>query len=209
MDTPTFRSCSTQGGTRTDVLGRTFPLGQVFDPSTTRAVGSGFVRDPFPETSLPANRLDPNAIKLLNLYPGPKLPGLFNNYAANPVIRNDVNQYDVRIDHNFGDKDSIFGRVSYSDNPQIIPGPFPGIADGSAFYQGNQSATAINAVVSETHSFSPNVVNEIRAGFNRIATNRVQPFANTFGIPEQFGIQGVPQVPSNGGLGTFQISGLT
>ncbi|MGI9074955.1 MAG: TonB-dependent receptor domain-containing protein [Bryobacteraceae bacterium] len=199
----------TQGGTRTDVLGRTFPLGQVFDPSTTRAVGSGFVREPFPGNIIPASRLDPNAVKLLNLYPAPNIAGLFNNYAANPVIQNDVNQYDVRVDHNFGDKDSIFGRVSYSDNPQLIPGPFPGIADGSAFYQGIQSATAINVVVSETHSFSPNIVNEVRAGFNRIATDRVQPFANTFGIPEQFGIQGVPQVPSNGGLGSFFISGLT
>jgi Carboxypeptidase regulatory-like domain/TonB dependent receptor len=199
----------TQGSTRTDVLGRTFPLGQVFDPSTTRAVGSGFVRDPFPGNILPASRLDPNAIKLLNLYPAPNSPGLFNNYAANPVNQNDVNQGDIRIDQNFSDKDSIFGRVSYSDNPQILPGPFPGIADGSAFFQGIQSATASNSVLSETHVFSPNVVNEIRAGYNRIATSRVQPFSNTFGIPQQFGIQGVPQVPSNGGLGTFNISGLT
>jgi hypothetical protein len=198
-----------QGSTRTDVLGRTFPLGQVFDPSTTRAVGSGFVRDPFAGNILPASRLDPNAIKLLNLYPAPNIAGLFNNYAANPVTRNDVNQGDIRIDQNFSDKDSIFGRVSYSDNPAIIPGPFPGIADGSAFFQGIQSATASNSVLSETHVFSPNVVNEIRAGYNRIATSRVQPFANTFGIPQQFGIQGVPQVPSNGGLGTFNISGLT
>src|SRR2546429_7308321 len=28
----------TQGGTQTDVLGRSTPLGQVFEPSTTRAV---------------------------------------------------------------------------------------------------------------------------------------------------------------------------
>jgi hypothetical protein len=197
-----------QGGTRTDVLGRTFPLGQVFDPSTTRAVGSGFVRDPFPGNILPANRLDPNGIKLLDLYPAPNNPGLFNNYASNPVQSNDVNQYDVRVDQNFSDKDSLFARVSYSDNPQLIPGPFPGIADGGAFYTGDQSATAINAVVSETHSFSPNLVNEIRVGYNRLATDRVQPFANTLGIPEQFGIQGVPQVASNGGLGGIDIQGL-
>jgi hypothetical protein len=31
----------TQGGTRGDVLGRTYPLGQVFDPATTRAVTCG------------------------------------------------------------------------------------------------------------------------------------------------------------------------
>ena len=68
----------TQGGTRTDVLGRTFALGQVFDPSTTRAVTCGvadgvtgitapcagqpagtqvgFVREPFPGNILPASQ---------------------------------------------------------------------------------------------------------------------------------------------------------
>ncbi len=212
-----------QGATRTDVLGRTTALGQVFDPSTTRAVTcgvtdpvtglmpqcsgmapgtqAGFVREPFPGNILPVNRLDPNAIKLLNLYPAPNVPGLFNNYAADPVIKNNVNQFDVRIDQNFSEKDSIFGRVSYSNNPELIPGPFPGIADGSAFFQGDQTAIGINSVISETHSFSPDLVNEARAGYNRISTTRAQPFASTLGIPAQFGIQGVPQVASNGGLG--------
>src|ERR1700737_2780420 len=119
----------TQGGTRTDVLGRSFALGQVFDPSTTRAVTCGvaypvpgitapctgvpagtqlgFVRDPVPGNIFPANRLDANAIKLLNLYPAPTLPGLFNNYAANPVLRNNADQFDVRVAHNFSQKDRI------------------------------------------------------------------------------------------------------
>ncbi len=221
----------TQGGIRTDVLGRTFALGQVFDPSTTRAVtcgvpdpvvgiavpcagmsaGSqvGFVRDPFPGNILPANRLDPNAIKLLNLYPAPNNSGLFNNFAANPILRNDVNQFDIRIDQNFSDKDSIFGRVSYSRNPEVIPGPFPGIADGGSFAAGDQTANSSNSVISETHLFSPTLVNEVRAGFNRIATTRIQPNGDTLGIPAQFGIQGVPQVSSNGGLGSIFITGLT
>jgi hypothetical protein len=220
----------TQGGTRTDVLGRTFANGQVFDPSTTRAVtcgvpdtvtaitipcaGSpagtqvGFVREPFPGNILPAGRLDPNGIKLLNLYPAPNNSGLFNNYTNNPVLRNNVNQFDVRVDANLTEKDSIFARASFSDNPTFIPGPFSGIADGGAFYTGDQTATANNAALSETHLFSPTLVNEIRLGFNRIATTRVQPNGSTLGIPAQFGIQGVPQVASNGGLPGISIAGL-
>lgn len=221
----------TQGGTRTDVLGNTYALGQVFDPSTTRAVYCGvadtvtgitvpcngmaqgtqlgFARSPFPGNILPANRLDPNAIKLLNLYPAPNNSSLFNNYAANPVLSNNANQFDIRVDHTFSEKDSIFSRVTYVDNPSYIPGPFPGIADGGAFYQGDQTATSINAALSETHSFSPTLVNEARLGFNRIATTRIQPFGNTPNIPAQYGIQGVPQVPDNGGLGSIFIQGLT
>jgi len=161
----------------------------------------GFVREPFPGNILPAGRLDANAIKLLNLYPAPNLPGLFNNYAANPKLSNNADQFDVRVDHNFSQKDSIFGRVSYVDNPTFIPGPFGGIADGGSFSAGDQEAKSINAVVSETHLFSGTLVNEVRAGYNRISSSRLQPNANTDGIPAQFGIPGVPQGNSNGGLG--------
>jgi hypothetical protein len=222
----------TQGGTRTDVLGRTTALGQVFDPSTTRAISCGvidpvtgitapcpsgvstgsqigFAREPFQGNIIPANRLDPNAIKLLNLFPLPNNSGLFNNYSADPVIKNSANQFDIRVDQNFSEKDSLFVRASYVDNPIDLPGPFPGIADGGSFAQGIQTALSHNDALSETHTFSPSLVNEARLGYNRIDTTRVAPFASQLGIPAQFGIQGVPQVASNGGLGTFFISGLS
>jgi hypothetical protein len=239
-----------QGGTQgPDALGRTFPLGTVFDPSSTRAVTCGvadpvtglapactggaptapYVRDPIfagPENirgvtdfttaawapllnQLPAGRLDANAINLLNLFPAPSLPGLFNNYASSPILKNTVNQFDVRIDANLSQKDQLFGRVSYSDVPQYFPGPFTGIADGGAFYAGYQTASSINLALSETHSFTPTLVNEARLGFNRIGTSRVQPYATDLSnIPGQFGIQAVPQVPDNGGLGSIFFTGL-
>lgn len=213
----------TQGGTQTDVLGRTTPLGQVFDPSTTRPVtagqvdpvtgltanSTGFVREPFPGNIIPANRLDPNAIALLNLFPAPNNPSLFSNFASNPVLQVNANQFDARGDQVIGAKDQMFVRVSYSDSPEFIPGPFTGIADGGSFSAGDQTAKSWNIALSETHTFSPVLVNEARIGVNRIATTRVQPFSNELSnIPGQFGIQGVPQVPSNGGLGSIFITGL-
>jgi hypothetical protein len=222
----------TQGGTQTDVLGRTTPLGQVFDPSTTRAVACGvpdtvsgltapcpagtavgtqigFVREPFKGNILPASRLDPNAIALLNLFPAPNNSQLFTNFASNPAFRLDAKQFDVRGDQNFSDKDQAFVRVSYSDAPEFIPGPFSGIADGGSFSAGDQTATSWNIALSETHAFSSFLVNEARLGVNRIATTRVQPFSSDLSnIPGRFGIQAVPQVPFNGGLGTIFITGL-
>jgi Carboxypeptidase regulatory-like domain/TonB dependent receptor len=221
----------TQGGSLTDVLGRTFALGQVFDPSTTRpiycgvadpvsgivapcasgtSVGTqiGYAREPFPGNILPANRLDPNAIKLLNLFPAPNNPGLFNNYASNPVLSNNTDQFDVRVDQNFSSKDSAFARVTYVENPEFIPGPFGGIADGGSFSAGNQSVTSVNSALSETHMFSPTLVNEARVGYNHLSSSRDQPNADTNGIPAEFGIQGVPQGNSNGGLGSIFFTGL-
>jgi hypothetical protein len=124
-------------------------------------------------------------------------------------LRNNADQFDVRVDHNFSQKDSVFGRVSYVDNPTFIPGPFSGIADGGSFSSGDQEARSVNSVVSETHVFSSTLVNEARAGYNRISSSRLQPNANASGIPAQFGIPGVPQGNSNGGLGSIFIAGLT
>src|SRR5207244_7681178 len=107
-------------------------------------------------------------------------------------------------DHNICYKYQMFVRVSYSDTPEFIPGPFSVIADGGSFSAGDQTATAWNIALSETHAFSSFLVNEARLGVNRIATTRVQPFSNDLSnIPGRFGIQAVPQVPSTGALETI------
>src|SRR5438045_6414313 len=168
------------------MLGRSFGLGKVFVPATTRPVtagtvdpvtgitsaSTGCVREPFANNMLPVNRLDQNAINLLNLFPTPNNSGLFNNFVSNPVLNNNTDQFDVRVDQNFSSKDSIFGRVSYVDNPEFIPSPFGGIADGGSFSAGDQSVKSVNSALSEIHSFSPTLVNEARLGYNHLSSSR-------------------------------------
>lgn len=226
------------GPARTDLLGRTIPFGTVMDPATTRnvtkgsvdpvsgrvATASGAVRDPFgscgPAQSIydptacnlnqiPAGRLDPNAVKLLNLYPTPTNPAQFaNNFTSSPHLYEHRNQFDVRVDFNPTQKDQIFVRFSYADDPQFIPGPFGGIADGGGFQQGTQTYKPSQAVAAYTHVFSPSTINVARVGFNHLHTTRFGPEGNTQGIPAQFGIQGIPQGNENGGLPAIVISGL-
>jgi hypothetical protein len=227
-----FSELLAQGGTVTDILGRSFALGQVFDPSTTRAISCGvqdpvtamtapcpsgtstgsaigFAREIFPGNILPAGRLEANSISLAKLFPVPNNSELFNNYASNPISNNTINQTDARVDQTFSEKDNIFGRFSYVDNPEFIPGPFGGIADGGSFSTGNQLATTYSAALGETHLFSPTLVNEVRLGYNRLSVSRLQPNANTPGIPAEYGIPGVPAGDSNGGLGTISDTGLS
>src|SRR5439155_788821 len=103
---------------------------------------------------LPANRLDPNAIKLLSLYPSPTGPGIVGNFTADRVNKHDINHYDVRIDHNFSTADQMFGRVSFSHDNNFKPAPFVGFADGGSFNTGQYVDVNFNSVLSETHSFS-------------------------------------------------------
>jgi Carboxypeptidase regulatory-like domain len=196
------------------------------DPITNMVNSSGsdgYVRDPFtnacgPSTTnfnltacpdlnmLPAARLDPNAVKLAKLYPAPN-SGL-SVFQASPALFEHANQFDTREDFNPNDANQIFGRFSYSDDPQFIPGPFQGVADGGAFQQGVQTAKSAQMVAAYTHVFSPNVVNQARAGFAHLHTTRTGPVASQSGIPAQYGIQGIPQFTNNGGLPGIVITNL-
>jgi len=219
-----------QTGTVTDALNRVMPVGTILDPATTRAVPGGFVRDPFGTCGaapagftftvancglnmIPAGRLDPNAISLLNLYPNPTTSAansLFSNFASSPKLFEHRNAFDSRVDFNFNDNNQLFYRFSLADDPQFIPGIFGGVADGGGFQQGTQTANAQQSALGYTHAFSPSLINEVRAGLNYLHTTRVSPSANVLtDIPSQFGIQGIPQLKENGGLPAFGINGLT
>ena len=205
---------------------RSVTAGQTDPVTGLTATSTGFVRDPFYQGSLvgitdfrtiapgllnqiPPGRLNPNTQKLLSRLPAPTNPKVFENYVTSPVIKDNVNSFDVRVDHNFSEHDQFFTRFSYYDEPQFKPGPFQGVLDGGDFNQGNQIATSRNVAISETHSFSPSLVNEIRGGFSGIHTGRLQPFGNDLSnIPGQFGIQGIPQVTGNGGLPELDIGGM-
>src|SRR5438552_1346110 len=206
----------------------------VVDPVTNLpAVATGFVRDPFNNGTcaantlnfsggnigacglnfLPAGRLDANAIKLLNLYPNPTnnaTSALFSNFADSPALREDRNAFDSRLDINFSQKDTLFFRFSYVDDPQLIPAIFGGIPDGGGFQEGNQTANAQQSALGWTHTISPALVNEVRAGLNYLHTTRVSPAANDLSnLPlTQGGVVGIPQLSENGGLPAFGISGL-
>src|SRR5204862_2214332 len=101
---------SLQSGTvGADVLGRTFPRGTVFDPATTRqltagqldpvsglvATRAGFVRDAFAGNQIPVGRINPSALRLMQLYPSPNQPGLLNNYVVNRTNTDDTHAFDL------------------------------------------------------------------------------------------------------------------
>ena len=228
-------SCSNPPCTQKDALGRTMPVGTILDPATTRLVsGTTYVRDPFSTTCanepagftytlaacpdlnmVPTSRMDPNAIKLLQLFPLPNASGISSNYNASPNLKEDRQSFDVRMDANFSQKDQAFFRFSLVDDPQFIPGIFGGIADGGGFQEGNQTALGQQSALAWTHVFSPNTINVARGGLNYLHTTRVSPEANNLkgtggaGIPADFGILDIPQQHENGGLPAFSVTGLS
>jgi hypothetical protein len=187
----------------------------IFDPNTTVINPDGSAtRQPFANNQIPQNRWDPVATQLINLFPAPNVPGsvassgVSNNFLSNPSEPDDTDQFDIRIDHRFSSSDSIFGRVSYSDQTLTPPGGIPPPLDAAAFSSGDFLNDSRSVVITETHIFTPRIVNELRLGYNRNHSNRLQ-FNSDKNLSAQFGIPGIPFGPSNGGLPQFSINDLT
>lgn len=126
----------------------------IYDPQTGQ---------PFLGNQIPPDRMNAKSKQIitLGLFPTPNVPPQpgFNTVEVLPNPDN-IDQMDAKVDANISDKDTFYGRFSYST--QNIGRP------GIAFLSGTSYAQkGYNAALSEVHIFSPHLINDIRLGFNR------------------------------------------
>ncbi len=176
---------------------------RIFDPATTKPNpnGTGFVRTPFANNTVPRDRWDAVALKLVELYPHANLPGDVRNFFYNPEQRVRAHQMDTRFDHKISETDNLFVRFSLSNDTNTLPPPLAPPANdlSKAFVHGR------SFVLGYTRTFNPRMVNEFRGGFNRTWVNQDIDSPRRFA---EFGIKGAPEVPQIKGLPTFGVSGF-
>jgi hypothetical protein len=75
-----------------DPLGSPIMENEIFDPATQQVVNGELIREPFPNNTIPASRLDPVALQIQALIPLPNQPGLVNNglYPFSTAITNTI-----------------------------------------------------------------------------------------------------------------------
>ncbi|MBI4907744.1 MAG: TonB-dependent receptor [Acidobacteria bacterium] len=130
----------------------------------------------------------------------------FRTRATNPVIQSIVNAYPVgsertsnadvdravgtvsqawredagtlRVDHRFNDANSVFARYNVDDGTILAPRTVIAGDRQESFFRPS------NMVVQYQRIFSPTVVNEVKAGFNRSALNRFSyaPFKESIAV---------------------------
>jgi hypothetical protein len=124
---------------------------------------SGTITNPFTHVPYLNNQVpvDPKAAVLAKYFSAPNIPLAHGiNYVASPSTSNRINQFNGRIDHRFTERDSLFGRYSFSDGNTLQPGLVP--LSGTVFTNRGQSLG-----IGETHTFSSTLLNEFRFGFMR------------------------------------------
>ena len=200
-----------------DALGRPVFTNEIYDPATTRTVGGSIVRDGFgfdKATGLPiagqANII-PGGMSLVGLNyaaldPVVTKPG-GNNYTVNAPGTNQVDQMDARLDENVTSKTQLFERFSLSQEMRFQAPIFSGIADGGTYNTGNRPLDTRGFVLGCTHTISPNLVNALRIGFNRIHYISNSPSYGQKYPPANLQVPGVPNNPSINGLTWFGFNG--
>lgn len=185
-------------------------LPTLYDPATTEPVpGGGSTRQPFPGNVIPPDRIDPVAAGLLERYPLPNLPGTANNYRRLGNEDQDVDQFDVRVDHRATENDQLFARFTWARDFTTPVTPLP---DGSGSITtgaiGPTDIKALSGVLNYVHVFGPNALNEARIGYTRRRIDRTG--LGLPGTPSQtIGLPGIPgNAAFNDALPTFTIDGI-
>ena len=163
---------------------------RIYDPSTTRAnpAGSGFVRDPFPTNVVPRARMDALSLRVLPYMPLPNATPTVantnqNNFVSLVPSSSDQGITQLRLDHRFTDRDSLFFRYSSNRNTRHDNGFGLGPADPAAR---DDQRDNHNGIVNYTRVFSPTLINDFRFG----ATRQNLPFLHPSfdqGWPKQLG----------------------
>ncbi len=172
------------------------------------AAGANGQRIPFAGNTIPVSLIDKAGSGLINLFPDPNLPGQVNNYASDPNQTVNRDNYDIKIDQNFGAKDQAFFRYSQQGTQQYLPGPLPLPAVGS-INASNNLYPLKQFVAAYTRTLSPAMVNEVRAAATRLNIKALQlNYGNN--VAEQVGIPGVNSGsnPLFSGLPTVNLTGF-
>ncbi len=186
----------------------------IYDPTTTTIVNGVATRQPFPGNQIPAARFDPAAKNLIQRFPLPNSPGIVSpsgiasNFLLNPALQDDINQFDVRIDHRFSDKDTFFLRFSFQNEPEISPSTLPLPLGDANFQHGVFNLQSRQAVATYTHIFTPRTINEFRAGYT-YDVMQLLPFNADVNEVAQLGIPGIQFTPGGGGLPAFFVDGVS
>lgn len=162
---------------------------------------------PFPGNLVPANRFSPVSLAFQNLYyPLPNTgaaSGVVNNLTTLYPHSQKENMGDVRLDQYLGSRNNFYVRYGMRQFPGDDLKTLPTIG------QTRDLRTFSTIVVSDTHTFSPRLVNEFR--FGRIWEYSAYIYGSTRGLDvlNRTGLQGLTSLPDDWGFPNITLTGFS
>jgi len=194
--TPNAQGNIDLSGPLTPVAGKPYDTGQIFDPSTGNADGTG--RTPFPDNQIPYSRVNPVSINLLKLLPAPNAnlgtssTTAANNFSINLPFQKTTTRYDIKIDYQITPKDHLSGRYN-RQNATIFQAPAFGAAGGgpaNSAFAGTGTQGTYSTGINYDRAFSNTLLTEARVGVAHYG-NSATPSGYGTDYATQTGIPGV------------------
>jgi len=176
------------------------PFPMVGESGATYPAGTPYATI-FPTGSIPKQDLNPVAVNLMSTYVPP--PNNGTEYDFNPTTTGTADQEIVRIDHNFGTKDAIWGYAFIQRAPAANTLPFSG-ATLPGFPSVNQDHR-FSGTLAWNHTFGGSALNEARLGYSR--NNFVANIPAKVLAPSSLGFNITPQAPQYGQVPTIALTG--
>lgn len=137
------------------------PAAPIYNPFTARVVNGVVVREPFMGNIIPPELIKPYATAYAQFwYPKNLTSGTTTNFINTNKREDDWDQINARIDQRITDKNSLFGRVSWSELNRIDPATMP------TAFQGTFNKY-VGVAINDTHVFDPTLILNLRAGYLR------------------------------------------
>jgi hypothetical protein len=158
----------------------------IYDPATTDP--STGVRQEFPTHNvIPLGEQDPTARALLDLFPQPTGPGIYNNYVVATSAGGNHNQAVFRIDQNISQKQRLFFRFSYWNLLNLAVDP---LGTGLCFNQCTETIHTKASVLDYNVNLSPTTIADLNFSVSRFTYDRSPKNAGfdltTIGWPASF-----------------------
>jgi hypothetical protein len=132
-----------------------------------------FTGMPFDNGIIPDFFINPVGRAIAALYPLPNRNVPFQNFVSSPILRDDNDSFDVRVDHSLTDRADLTFRYSFGDRDLFEPftGPSFSLLPGFGDTVKRRSQNGMGAL---TLVLTPNLVNESRVAFSRVAASVTQ-----------------------------------
>ena len=170
-------------------------LGTDRSSPTPIAIWDWTARAPFPGNILPASRMHPLSTKFIaEFIPLPIRAGIGGilpnaNYQSLDPQKTRTDQILARVDHNFSASDRVYGRYTISDTTTLGPPVWPKFGYSHEL-RGQQ------AMLNWSHTLSPSVINEFRAGYSRFAQFELVESAYKRDVAQELGLKGTCRDPA-------------
>ncbi len=214
-----YEAAAPDGSTAAGAYRQTFipynNIGAYASPGNPKLAGT-----PYQLSGAPGDLIDPIAQAMMKMFPEPTPnmanPTIYDNWIASGASSNPNNQFDIKIDHRFSEKNLLSAKYSQQWNSSVAFNCFGNFADPCS--GGPNKGTAHLFTITDEHTFTKTLLLTTTLGFTRGA-EQILAYNGDGGVADPVSKLGFPEYLNSNGFygvpsmfidqGTYYSAGYT